>query len=118
MNTFPAGPIGVMFFFCLSGYLVARSWANDPHLVRFSYRRALRIFPAVIVCTLLTIAIMGVFFSDISLGAFLQHKVTRSFLSNCILYIKFYLPGAFQNNPYLGTVNGSLWTLPVKLVAT
>lgn len=114
MSTFPPGPIGVMIFFSLSGYLVARSWANDPHLGRFLYRRTLRIFPAVIVCTLFTIAIMGIFFSNLSLGAFLQHEVTKSFLSNCILYIKFYLPGVFENNPYPGAVNGSLWTLPVE----
>jgi peptidoglycan/LPS O-acetylase OafA/YrhL len=114
MYTFAPGPIGVMIFFSLSGYLVAKSWASDPHIVRFFYRRALRIFPAMIACTIITIAVMGVFFSNLSLQAFIQHDVAHSFLLNCILYIKFYLPGVFENNPYPGAVNGSLWTLPIE----
>ena len=114
MYIFVPGPIGVMIFFSLSGYLVAKSWANDPHIVRFFYRRALRIFPALIACTIITIAVMGVFFSNLSLRAFIQHDMTHSFLLNCILYIKFYLPGVFENNPYPGAVNGSLWTLPIE----
>jgi len=114
MYTFAPGPIGVMIFFSLSGYLVAKSWASDPHIVRFFYRRALRIFPAMIACTIITIAVMGVFFSNLSLRAFIQHDVTHSFLLNCILYIKFYLPGVFENTPYPGAVNGSLWTLPIE----
>lgn len=114
MYKFAPGPIGVMIFFSLSGYLVARSWVSDPHLIRFFYRRALRIFPAVVACTLFTITVVGIFFSNLLFIDYLQHEVTRNFLLNCILYIQFYLPGVFENNPYPLAVNGSLWTLPIE----
>ncbi len=40
----PLGPLGVFIFFAISGYLVAQSWARDPHVLRFLVRRVLRIF--------------------------------------------------------------------------
>ena len=114
MYTFAPGPIGVMIFFSLSGYLVAKSWDSDPNIVRFFHRRALRIFPAIIVCTLMTILILGFFFSTLSLIDYTHHEVTRTYLLNCALYIQFFLPGVFETTPYPNAVNGSLWTLPIE----
>ncbi len=39
------GSSGVVVFFVISGYLVTRSWLNDPSLLRFAARRLLRIWP-------------------------------------------------------------------------
>src|SRR4051794_34755403 len=32
-------------FFLLSGYLIAQSWIREPHLLRFLWKRVLRIYP-------------------------------------------------------------------------
>jgi len=114
MYIFVPGPIGVMIFFSLSGYLVAKSWASDPNIIRFFHRRALRIFPAIIVCTMMTIVILGLFFSTLSLSDYMRREVTWTYLFNCALYIQFFLPGVFETTPYPNAVNGSLWTLPIE----
>lgn len=33
------GGVGVLVFFSISGYLVAQSWLNDPHWLRFATKR-------------------------------------------------------------------------------
>src|ERR1700752_3329146 len=37
--------VGVKIFFVISGYLITKSWLNDPSLPRFAKKRFLRIFP-------------------------------------------------------------------------
>lgn len=53
------GTLGVYIFFTISGFLVSQSWDRDPHLLRFFIRRALRIFPGLFVCLLLSILVLG-----------------------------------------------------------
>lgn len=63
----PMGPLGVYIFFSISGYLVAQSWENDPNVFRFLQRRALRIFPGLFVCTVLSVFLLGPIFTTIPL---------------------------------------------------
>jgi peptidoglycan/LPS O-acetylase OafA/YrhL len=51
-HTFSAGDLAVDGFFMLSGYLILQSWTSDPHPGRYLARRALRIYPAFLVVTL------------------------------------------------------------------
>jgi peptidoglycan/LPS O-acetylase OafA/YrhL len=53
------GSLAVLFFFAISGYLVASSWEADPTVWRFAARRFLRIWPAYIVVIVLTSAWIG-----------------------------------------------------------
>lgn len=79
------GRIGVMLFFAISGYLVARSWQHDPHPLRFAAKRFLRVAPALAMLQLLTLLMLR------ALGIV-----------------------AFEDNP-LRAVNGSLWTIPLEI---
>lgn len=79
------GNLGVLIFFSISGYLVTSSWLKDPHVLRFTVRRALRMVPALCVSIPLTLAVIA------ALG----------------------LTG-FPGNPRHLT-NGSLWTIPYEL---
>jgi len=107
---------GVYVFFAISGYLIAISWSNDPHLLRYFWRRALRIFPALILVTLLTVFILGPLMSSLSYAEYFQHMGTYQYLQNIVLHIHYQLPGVFTNNPFPGSVNGSLWTLPIEFM--
>lgn len=113
MNMAALGALGVYIFFGLSGYLVAQSWRNDPHVLRFILRRCLRIFPGLIVCTLLTIVVMSLM-SSLSAKEFFSHSATWGYLSNSLLYVTYYLPGVFEGSRIPNTVNGSLWSLPAE----
>jgi peptidoglycan/LPS O-acetylase OafA/YrhL len=108
------GPLGVWIFFSISGYLIMQSWMNDPHLLRFLAKRALRIFPALFVCIVLCAFVLGPALSTLDLPAYFQHPLTWGYLANIFLYINFHLPGVFADNKHLSAVNGSLWSLPVE----
>lgn len=112
----PLGPLGVYIFFTISGYLVAKSWESDPSIMRFLFRRALRILPGLWVCIVLTAFVLGPFTSTLSFFQYFDHPLLKAYLSNFYLYISYALPGVFQNNIYPNAVNGSLWSLPVEIM--
>ncbi|MET0256305.1 MAG: acyltransferase family protein, partial [Luteibacter sp.] len=79
------GNLGLLIFFSISGYLVTSSWLKDPHVLRFTARRALRMGPALCVSIPLTVAVI------------------------CALGLT-----GFPGNPRHLT-NGSLWTIPYEV---
>lgn len=107
------GSCAVYVFFSLSGYLVAQSWAHDPHAGRFALRRALRIFPALLTVLLLTVLVLGPCVTTRPLSDYLGASETwRYLLGNASLFYGVdRLPGVFEGNPFPSAVNGSLWTL-------
>ncbi|WP_051236153.1 acyltransferase family protein [Ottowia thiooxydans] len=109
------GGFAVLIFFTISGYLVTASWYNDPHLFRFAQRRVLRIFPAYIAVIVLTAYVLGASLSSLPLREYVQHDLTRAYLSNIWMGLSSTLPGVFEKNPLPATVNGSLWTIPIEI---
>jgi peptidoglycan/LPS O-acetylase OafA/YrhL len=75
------GHVAVLVFFVISGYLVTQSWLNDPHPIRFAWRRALRIAPGLIVAVPLTAGVVAA----MGLSGFPHNR--------------------------LSSLNGSLWTI-------
>jgi peptidoglycan/LPS O-acetylase OafA/YrhL len=110
------GPLGVYIFFTISGYLITESWDRDPHLGRFFARRALRIFPGLAVCIVLTAFVLGPMLTSLPLADYFKSGYTWAYLYNIALYITYYLPGVFEANRVPISVNGSLWSLPVEFV--
>lgn len=110
------GGLGVQAFFFISGLLVTRSWVERGRLRPFVAARVLRIYPALIVATLFTIA-LAAWSSPLALPAFLAHPQTLDYAWHTALAWapRDTLPGAYAANPYPHAVNGSLWTLPVEL---
>jgi len=98
------GWVGVMFFFVLSGVVLAAPYTTDrPVSVgKFYLRRLLRIYPALWMQILIFVILGG-----IVLG---MPEMPRdaSFISNALLWLN--LPPN-----YVSPVNGVWWTLPVEL---
>ena len=110
------GGVGVLMFFAISGYLVTKSWCEDPAALRYLARRFLRVWPALAVGTLLTVFVLGPLATRLPLQAYWSSPETWSYLSALKIFsIQFTLPGVFTENPYAGGVNGSLWTIPVEV---
>lgn len=105
---------GLVFFFSISGYLIARSWHLDPQLLRYLQKRALRIFPALAVVTLLSMFVLGPLLSRVSLHEYLTNPHLWHYLKNVILSPVYPLPGVFESTPIPNTVNASLWSLPAE----
>lgn len=105
------GLFSVWVFFIMSGFLITQSWIQYPRFMVFMIKRALRIFPALIVVCVASIIVLG-FFSTLSYYGYLKTPGAVQYLNNILMFNTSYgLPGVFSTNVYPGAVNGSLWTL-------
>ena len=110
------GEIGVVMFFAMSGFLIAKSWSEQPHILPFAVKRALRLLPALAVAVTVTVFVIGPLFTVIPLSSYFTDPTTWIYWIRSSLLVTFAgtLPGVFETNPYPNAVNGSLWTLPVE----
>lgn len=110
------GSIGVLIFFGISGFLVTQSFVSRARLKYFLAARALRIYPGLVAAVIYSIVIAA-FATEWPLRRFLLDHQTRRFLiyNSLAFSTHYFLPGAFENNPLKGGVNGSLWTLPLEI---
>lgn len=112
------GMIAVDVFFITSGFLVTASLLSRQSAIDFIWARVLRILPALLIMLLITVSVIGVFFTSLPLRAYLANPGVYIYLlkgSTLIGGVAYDLPGAFADNPYRGSVNGSLWTLPYEV---
>lgn len=111
-GTKSAGALAVDVFFVISGFLVAASLQRNT-LRDFVLARALRIYPALVVCVALTVLVLGPLLSTDP--AYWRAPGTWRYLwANASLWrAEFWLPGVFESLPRTA-VNGSLWTLPIE----
>jgi peptidoglycan/LPS O-acetylase OafA/YrhL len=111
------GILGVPAFFFISGLLVSESLRKNSSWKKYSAKRVLRIYPAAIVCIILSSLVMGPIVTTLSVSNYLSDPATYKFLLNCFLIrIDYRLPGVFtQRFLWTSSVNASLWTLPLEL---
>lgn len=77
--------LGVGIFFAISGYLVTQSRWRSNSIVSFAWKRALRIFPALIVCVLV-LAVIVYPFTSLSLADYAISKDMLGFLLNIFIF--------------------------------
>lgn len=104
----------VPIFFILSGFLVTGS-ALRLSIGKFVASRVLRIVPALVVDTMVTVLIIGAIFTTLPLVTYAASPVTHAYFLNILGVIHYALPGVFSANPVAGVVNGALWTIPPEL---
>lgn len=107
--------IAVKGFFIISGFLVAKSYANTPSLKQYFIKRAKRILPAYIVVLLFSVLILA-FFSKFDFLEYFSDENVYKYLGWNSVFLNFMhpcLPGLFENN-LMCAVNGALWTLKVE----
>ncbi|WP_188866092.1 acyltransferase family protein [Pseudomonas asuensis] len=106
--------IGVDIFFAISGFLITGSYLRTSSRAHFIIKRALRIFPGLLLATLFSVLLVGVVATTLPLNEYVFNSVTATYLLNALLLTHYLLPGVFADNPYANIVNGSLWTLPFE----
>jgi peptidoglycan/LPS O-acetylase OafA/YrhL len=113
------GEVGVVMFFAMSGFLIAKSWTDQPELVPFAVKRALRLLPALAVAVTVTALVVGPLFTTLPLRDYFTDPGTWLYVVRSSVLVTFggELPGVFTGNVYPDAVNGSLWTLPVEACA-
>jgi peptidoglycan/LPS O-acetylase OafA/YrhL len=113
------GNVGVLVFFAVSGLLIRRSWEHDPSPRDFWAKRALRLLPALAVTALLTAFVLGPAVTAVPLSTYLASWETWLYPVRLVVMLPFgaQLPGVFDDTVYAGAVNGSLWSLPLEVLA-
>ncbi len=110
--------LGVFIFFAISGYLVMQSLQRVSTNWQYLRNRALRIFPALIVCNILCVVLLGLFFGSLPFTAYLLRTDTWSYLwyNTALYHNQFYLPGVFNNLKPANDINASIWTLTPEVL--
>ena len=103
------GDLAVDGFFLISGYLITRSWVSDPSVPRFLARRALRLYPAFIVASVISVFLVGPL-GAAAMGDYFRELNLRQALVGFLVLREPHTPGVFAGTP-VGSVNGSMWTI-------
>lgn len=117
MLGYSLGTLSVMVFFVISGFLIARSFIRTSTRTGFVVARFLRLWPGLIVCTVLVALALGPLCTDLTLSSYLSDPATWTFILRDIglFSIQFQLPGVYEELPYTDVV-GSIWTLPYEVL--
>lgn len=112
-TNYTLGQHGVQVFFFLSGILVTQSLFKSRSVRDYATARALRIFPALIVCVLMTALVLGSWLGTLPAAAYLKDQGVAAYIAKTISLWSgsAHLPGVFKDNPVPGVVNTSVWTL-------
>jgi peptidoglycan/LPS O-acetylase OafA/YrhL len=112
------GQHAVQVFFFLSGVMVAKSFATSNSVVDFTVARGLRIFPALVVCVLLTALVLGPMVSALPVATYFGSSEVLVYIAKTLSLSTggAPLPGVFEQNPMADKVNTSLWTLKYEVI--
>lgn len=103
---------GVPIFFFVSGFLISRSFERNPDLREYAQNRALRIYPALIVCTL--VAVASVAFTGYFSSREFSAALFVAWIAGQVTIVQFFNPD-FMRGFGTGVLNGSLWSVTVEL---
>ena len=103
---------GVPVFFFASGFLISRSYRSNDRIVDYAQNRCLRIFPALLACTL--VAISSVYLTGYLANSDVGAGRLVAWILGQITIVQFYNP-EFMRGFGTGVLNGSLWTITVEL---
>lgn len=107
------GWICVAIFFAISGFLITRSFDRKSRIENWFSARLARLFPGLIVVSILIAVLYGPAFTTLSLGEYFGRAQTYTYVPRnvTLVSLQFGLPGVFADHPYPIAINGSLWTL-------
>lgn len=103
---------GVPIFFFISGFLISRSYECNPDVMAYAQNRALRIYPALIVCTF--VAVASVYATGYLREQDVDLRHLAIWIAGQITFVQFYNP-SFMRGFGTGVLNGSLWSITVEL---
>jgi peptidoglycan/LPS O-acetylase OafA/YrhL len=108
------GGVAVDVFFVLSGFLITASVMSGNGIRYFIASRVLRIYPALIVCCVLSVFFLGPLLT-ISDQYWQSMDTWRYLLGNATAYrTEYFLPGVFSKL-HDHAINGSLWSLQIEV---
>lgn len=109
-SRYDLGGIAVHCFFVISGYLIFQSVERSSNFLNYFWKRILRLYPAFIIMTLVTMAIIPFIYEGST--PLLENQSFLSYFPRQITLFNLQqnIEGVFTHLPYIG-INGSLWTI-------
>ena len=105
------GSFAVNGFFALSGYFIFLSLQRSKTITNYFWKRILRLYPALIVLMVFTLVLIPFLYVGNHLTSTIKNYGDYALNGLSLYRVKYYITGVFENNPYKGAINGSLWTL-------
>jgi len=113
------GVVGVFVFFTISGFLITQSFDTTGSPIRFLAKRALRIYPGLLACLLVSAFIMGPLLSDLPIAVYFRKLDAYTYVTSNFSMVMpaNTLPGVTFSSYGVGRiVDGPFWTLPCEIV--
>jgi peptidoglycan/LPS O-acetylase OafA/YrhL len=110
---FNHGNLGVQFFFIISGFVIFYTLERSETLVAFLVKRAIKLFPTMLLCSLITFFMVPLLDPSNAYPNF--HSRVTDFLPS----LTFTPPSVWQrllNDPSIDYINGSYWSLWPEVV--
>ncbi|MDO9287641.1 MAG: acyltransferase family protein [Thermodesulfovibrionales bacterium] len=82
------GTFAVYILCIVSGFLITKSWLNNPNLITFFKKRLLRIFPALVSCILFTVFAVGPLVTIMPIDKYFSNPWTYDYLKNVFYLLK------------------------------
>ncbi len=117
LTGYPLGAHAVHVFFTVSGMLVAASFDRRPSVLAFGAARFFRIYPGLIMATVLVFLALTFFVSSASLGE-VATSAGRSYFAKILIGLagSGSIAGVFDSLPLAGEVNVPIWTLKYEVI--
>jgi peptidoglycan/LPS O-acetylase OafA/YrhL len=103
---------GVPIFYFLSGVLISTSWENNSRIAEYFRNRALRIYPGLVVCTL--VAVSSAFAAGYLWNGQARLPQFVGWIIGQMTFVQFFNPD-FMRRYGSGVLNGSLSTITTEL---
>jgi len=110
--------ISVTGFFCISGFLITKSFVTTTSVQLYFKKRAARLLPAYILVIVLSSVLLN-FVSTYNATGYFSNPAFFKYLISNLFFMNFLapcLPGVFTFNPVGCWVNPALWTLKVEVL--
>lgn len=118
LTGFTLGQHAVHVFFAVSGLLVMASLVRTTTMAGYLWARALRVFPALLLCTVLTAFFLGPLATSLPLVSYLTSAEPYLYVLKTAGLVtgNAPLPGVFAGNPVPGEINIPVWTLKYEVI--
>lgn len=111
------GLFAVLVFFSVSGFLVTPSLFRSENVINFASNRILRIFPALIVVVIASMAVIGPALTILQPVSYVLDPNLYRYGKNLLTLTQDFLPGVINKDGQPIVINGALWTLHFEVLS-
>jgi peptidoglycan/LPS O-acetylase OafA/YrhL len=109
------GQFGLAVLLVISGYLITKSWEKRPELKIYFKKRALRLFPGMLISIIFIMLVIGLVNTSYTLREYFLRLADPQTWMAIPFYINGWAIGIFTENP-VTYVNAPLWTIPFEFM--